>query len=291
MRMSHPFVKIQLDVNLFLPLRKKAIMEIFTNDKNIQNKLNRSEFQELLSYFKGLRESVILREIRKKFPDHKHLDKDLEFLIAHGIVSRQDRRYELGLPIITDYPTSGLVEHFIQKTNKEYSAEDLLVWLSEEHWNNGLEKMLAVDFPMPSRYCLENAEFRLVTINSRQELSETLPNYFGNSDEPSLFPNLAGLIGDVNPEFFTNQLNLILERVLAGKAPRRTSIFLKSLIDSGVIAERPEWHVSIPVYDKNFLVDPIRELDNDAAFFFSRQLAERLLDKQESFTYLMKKKA
>ena len=118
--MSHPFVKIQLDFNLFLPLRKKAIMEIFTNDKNIQNKLNRSEFQELLSYFKGLRESVILREIRKKFPDHKHLDKDLEFLIAHGIVSRQDRRYELGLPIITDYPTSGLVEHFIQKTNKEY---------------------------------------------------------------------------------------------------------------------------------------------------------------------------
>jgi hypothetical protein len=49
--------------------------------------------------------------------------------------------------------------------------------------------------------------------------------------------------------------------------------------------------VSIPVYDKNFLVDPIRELDNDAAFFFSRQLAEQLLDKRESFTYLMKKKA
>ena len=58
--MNHLFVKIQLDVNLFLPSRKKAIMEIFTNDKNIQNKLNRSEFQELLSYFKGLRESVIL---------------------------------------------------------------------------------------------------------------------------------------------------------------------------------------------------------------------------------------
>jgi hypothetical protein len=42
MRMNHLFVKIQLDVNLFLPSRKKAIMEIFTNDKNIQNKLNRS---------------------------------------------------------------------------------------------------------------------------------------------------------------------------------------------------------------------------------------------------------
>lgn len=291
MRLDHEIVKIQLNVTLFLPLRKKAIMELFTSDKKSQSKLNGPEFQKLLSYFQGLKEPVILREIRKNFPDQKHLDKNLDFLIDQGIVFRHERRYELGLSVIKDYPTSELVAHFLQKAGKEYSAEDLLVWLSEDLWNHGLERTIAVDFPLPTRYCLENDQFRLVSINPSQELPETLPNYFENSDKPDLFPNLAGLIGDVNPEFFTNQINLILERVMAGKAPRRESIFLKSLVDSGVIAERPEWHVSISVYEEDFSLDLIQELDRDAVFFFSRQLAKRLLDKQESFTYLMKKKA
>lgn len=266
-------------------------MEIFTSDKKVQQRLDRLEYQELLDYFRRLQEPVILREIRKNFPEHKHLDKDLEFLIEQGIVSRIERRYKLSVPLLTNYPTDEKVNAFVHESNNQYSPEELLVWLGEEVWSDQLRSTVAVDFPLAKRNCLENEAFRLVTINQGGTLTETLPNYFETIEQPTLFPTLAPLIGDVNLEFFMNQITLILERVLAMKAPRRKSIFLESLVTSQLIAEQPDWHVSIPVYEESFSLPQLPKEQNETAFFFSRQLAERLLGDQASFTYLIKKKA
>lgn len=265
-------------------------MEIITGDKKIQQNLNRSEIQEIVSYFQGLNESVILREIRQAFPQQKHLDKNLDFLVDHQVLLRQNRRYQFCLNTIEANPTIEKVEFFLHDLSADYTTEQLLVWLGEEAWNDRLEKTMAIDFPLAFRNHLENEHFRIVTINRGGDLTATLPNYFSNVDEPALFPELATLIGDVNPEFFMNQIELVFDRVLSGRAPRRESIFLKSLLASGMIVSQPEWQMLIPVYEEVPSLDWTQQLDSDSRFFFARQLAERLLDKHESFTYLIKKK-
>lgn len=266
-------------------------MEIITGDKKIQQYLNRSEIQELVSYFQRLNESVILREIRQAFPQQKHLDKNLDFLVDHQILLRQDRRYQFCLNTIEANPTIEEVEFFLHQTSADYTTEQLLVWLGEEAWSDRLEKTMAIDFPLALRNHLENEHFRIVTINRGGELTVTLPNYFANVNEPTLFPELAKLIGDVNPEFFVNQIGLVFDRVLFGQTPRRESIFLKSLLMSEMISSQPEWQLLIPVYEEVPSIDRTQQLDSETRFFFARQLAERLLDKRESFTYLIKKKA
>lgn len=104
-------------------------MNIYTRDKKIQQELKRQDIQNLLNYFQQLQEPVILRDIRKEFSGAKRLDKDLDFLIANSIISREDRRYQLSLVPLKEYPTTEKVEMFIEKMAGRYSIEELLVWL------------------------------------------------------------------------------------------------------------------------------------------------------------------
>lgn len=76
---------------------------------------------------------------------------------------------------------------------------------------------------------------------------------------------------------------------MADKSPRRDSIFLESLLNSGVIEKQPDWRVLISVYNEGGLLDLVQELDARTQFLFARQLAEELLGGRESFTYLIKK--
>ena len=78
---------------------------------------------------------------------------------------------------------------------------------------------------------------------------------------------------------------------MADKSPRRDSIFLESLLSSGVIEKQPDWRMLISVYNEDGLLDLVQELDARTQFLFARQLAEQLLGDRESFTYLIKKKA
>ncbi|GAA2909469.1 DUF1803 domain-containing protein [Enterococcus pseudoavium] len=265
-------------------------MQIYTKDKKLQQALERPEIEALLSYFQELQEPVILREVRQAFPQQQHLDKELDLLIDHRVISRQDRRYQFSLKPIVEYPTTELLTEFLQVNQGRYSKEELLVFLAEKHWSDELTETVAFEGTLPTRNYLEMDDFRLVTINRGEKLAETLPNYFKQISQPKLSPKLAGLVGDVNPDFFANQLDLILERVIEGQAPRRSSIFVESLLMSEVIVDTPTWQLTIPVYPDNFSLDV--ELPQEAnPFFFSHQLAEKLLAGRESFSYLIKKKA
>ncbi|WP_413538833.1 DUF1803 domain-containing protein [Enterococcus malodoratus] len=266
-------------------------MQIYTNNKKIESALKQKEIQELLSYFHVLPEPVILREIRKNFPQQTHLDKNLDMLIDNGIILRQSRRYQFCSEVVVDYPTTDMVKHFIQRNTETYSTEQLLVWLGEKLWSDNSGETLIADIPFPTCNRLVNESFHLVTINCASKLTETLPNYFENISRPKLFPQLSELIGDVNPDFFNNQIGLIIERIMADKSPRRDSIFLESLLNSGVIEKQPDWRVLISVYNEDGLLDLVQELDARTQFLFARQLAEELLGGRESFTYLIKKKA
>lgn len=266
-------------------------MQIYTRSQKLQQALNKPELLALIAYFRRLEAPAILRDIRKDFPDQAHLDKNLDLLIDQGIVSRQERRYELSLAVLNSYPASEKATAFQKYNLENYSAEQLLVWLGEEVWIEEPGELLGIDFSLAECRRLEHSSFDLVTINRGGDLAESLPNYFKHIDQPKQFPSLAPLVGDVNPEFFTNQIALILERIIGGKAPRRESIFLESLLTSQVITSQPEWQLSIPVYEAGDVLDVKLEMDDMTRFFFVRQLAEQLLGERESFTYLIKKKA
>ncbi|MGG5369215.1 DUF1803 domain-containing protein [Enterococcus sp. AZ196] len=266
-------------------------MQIYTYNKKLQQSLMCPEIRKLVNYLFKLEEPVILREIRSNFPDYRHLDRDLDLLIENEIISRQNRRYDFSLSVLKEYPTGELVKAFIQQVNDQYSNEELLVWLADELWSDKLDNTIAIDFALPTISRLENEDFQLVTINRGGKLSETLANYFENSEQPNLFPTLSVLIGDVNPEFFSNQLSLILDQVLLGKKPKRESIFLDSLLATHIVTSRPEWQLAIPIYTENISCNVVQEMNNETRFFFVRQLAKELLGKRESFSYLIKKKA
>lgn len=261
-------------------------MQIYTGDKKIQQVLQQLEIQALLDYFQKLKEPVMLREIRERFPNDPHLDKHLDWLIDHQIITRNERRYQFALTIIQEYPKNELVEA-VEGLLARYSTAELLVWLGEQLWRESSE-VVAVDFPLPTCRRLDYESFQLVTIDLEGGTTESLPNYFAAIDQPENFPELAPLLGDVNPEFFANQINLILERLIKGKAPRRSSIFLESLMKTQVITNQPDWQLAIPVYPTAPVIDWSQTADAQAAFFFSRQLAEKLIGSQGSFTYLIK---
>lgn len=267
-------------------------MKLYTKDQKLQQLLKRQEIQQMLTYFEQLEEPVILRELRKQFPNQKHLDKDLEQLIECGIISRNERRYQFALPILTEYKTTALAERISQTLSSELSPEEGLMVIAEKYWHDELEEVVAVDFSLPTLNKIENEQFSLVTINRGETLFETLPNYFANSDRPLEFPKLSALLGDVQPQFFMDQIGLILERILAGKKPRRSSIFLDSLMQTQVISETGL--LQLPIYSQNSSVEfdlAINSLGKETQFFLMRQLVANALGDQTSFSYLKKKKA
>lgn len=266
-------------------------MQIYTDDKKLSRELKKTEIQALITYFFDLDEPVILRAIRQKFPENKHLDKQLELLVASEIISRKDRRYQLKLEAIQTYPTTQTVQAFIEQQTKKYSEDELLFWLAEGLLSKSVSATLMVGFSMPFCTRLEHSQFDIVTINKQNSSVKTLPNYFAEIDQPQKYPELSHLLGDVNREFFTNQLTLLIERISKGKAPRRASIFLESLLASGVVVNEPEWQMAIPVVEQPILIEKQEWTAETSDFFFAHELAERLLGDRESFTYLIKKKA
>ncbi|MFC4771371.1 DUF1803 domain-containing protein [Enterococcus hermanniensis] len=266
-------------------------MQIYTENKKLSQELKKTEVQALLTYFLDLDEPVILRTIRQEFPKNHHLDKQLELLISSKIISREDRRYQLNQTVVQAYPTTQMVIDFMENQSKNYSDDEVLIWLAEGILSNAISDTLFVGFPLPFCTRLENPQFDIVTINKRESSAKTLPNYFAEIDQPQKFPELAHLLGDVNREFFTNQLTLIIERIAKGKAPSRASIFLESLVISGVITNEPEWGMNIPIVEQIAEIEMQELVDEKVAFFFAHELTEKLLAERESFTYLIKKKA
>lgn len=219
-------------------------MSIIYPETKFQQLVQKPTAQALLAYFKQQTEPVILRQIRKDVP-YPQLDKTLDELIAHHVITRLDRRYTLSLPHITQWPevpTDRLAE--FKKLQQAYSplvlAETCLQLLTLQPLTHPIE----VTFELPCATVLENADFRFVTLNSASPSAPTLPNYFAwqtsEAPIPQAFAVLETLIGDVDPAFFFNQVSLIFEQVATGKLrTQRPSIFRESLLQTGILAEAP----------------------------------------------------
>jgi NifB/MoaA-like Fe-S oxidoreductase len=73
------------------------------------------------------------------------------------------------------------------------------------------------------------------------QTATSLPNYFWAQQKgnvPATFSALEHLIGDVNPEFFANQVGLVLEQAETGKIRKQNTIFFQSLVQTGVLNDQ-----------------------------------------------------
>lgn len=270
-------------------------MRILSQNKQLQKVLQNQETQVLLRYFWSLQKPAMLREIRQQLPELKHLDQQLDQLILHRVVQRENRRYQLSLPCYQSYPESS--EYFeISALCQQFPQKEVLYFLVENFYQAAPVETIAVDFLLPQRTKLANDDYQLVTINQSEPQALTLPNYFSYQAEmayPVVFETLEKLIGDVNQAFFMNQIGMIFDFVLKGKAPRRKTIYLESLLLTDSIQLTPEIKLNLPVLtadENNFsaLTEKLKHLPEEVRFFVVNQLIQELLT-QESWTYLIKK--
>lgn len=211
-----------------------------------------------------------LRQLTAKFPE-KGFIKYLESCIQEGWIDRSDRRYRLALPVYgkaeyqqaTENP---IVKELLEQLKKLSSAEfanlcQLLgnhppitpylvtgdLSLGEFH-HGGLKDELQI--------------FSLSTTGNSCDLA----GFFEANRhlaEPLLYEKLRTLIGDVDEEYYFQQVQWILSRVTKGR-PGRESIFLASLKLTGLLTE--EQKLTVPylksLTEKSVLVDKMTDLNH-----------------------------
>ncbi|MBO1306801.1 DUF1803 domain-containing protein [Enterococcus sp. 669A] len=266
-------------------------MKLLTTNKQLKKSLSDAQTVKLLEYLYQLEQPVILREIRAAFTEDQQLDKRLDLLIQTGVVERMDRRYRLILPIYQEFPDDLLTDQL----EKLIGSADLLNFV-EQFYPEELAGPVAVTFDLASRTVIENETYAIVTLNKKSFLQPSLPNYFYYQQQkrPEQFEDLEKLLGDVNPAFFFNQVELLLDSLLKGKKPKRTSIFLESLVMTKLAILEPTVQVDAPIVRIEDLSPDVVELwqqaDEMTRYFTFHQLVQRLMGSEDTLSYIISKK-
>lgn len=172
-------------------------------------------------------DDIILRQIKKDFPEVKHLDRQLETYIQAGYIERKDKRYYLSLPLLTDLSQVSLEEMIFVDTESPI-----------------YEELLALRFESETLNQTNVARIFETTNISRDEL--TLSNYFYKlrtaqpmSQEQD---KLYHVLGDVNPEYALKYMTTFLLKYGRKDAlmQKRPDIFVKSLEILGYIEKNAD---------------------------------------------------
>ncbi|MBM7642405.1 DUF1803 domain-containing protein [Streptococcus loxodontisalivarius] len=198
------------------------MIKIFNPDKLTRQPF----FQELIAYMTE-HDDIILRQIKKDFPEVKHLDRQLETYIQAGYIERKDKRYYLSLPLLTDLSQVSLEEMIFVDTESPI-----------------YEELLALRFESETLNQTNVARIFETTNISRDEL--TLSNYFYKlrtaqpmSQEQD---KLYHVLGDVNPEYALKYMTTFLLKYGRKDAlmQKRPDIFVKSLEILGYIEKNAD---------------------------------------------------
>lgn len=257
-------------------------MKIISNEEKLIEYIKKPEIMTLLNYFEKQENPVILREIKNNFPSMRHLDQYLDRLISFEIIFRRNRRYYLHIPQLKAYP---LIESWnkINQLAEETAKITLISFLIQNYWQEKYPGTIAVDFNLPEITQIANEEYQLITVNVEKRNDFTIPNYFSfqTEDYPESFEQLEKLIGDVNQEFYFNQVSTVLDFVLKQKKPRRETIYSQSLIVTDLIQLDPVPKILVPVVDEipdlPELDAELKKLSGDIRYFAIRRLMKILV--------------
>ncbi|HEQ1259395.1 TPA: DUF1803 domain-containing protein [Streptococcus pyogenes] len=188
------------------------------------DKLTRQPFfQDLINYL-DQHDHVILREIKKAFPNVTGIDKAIESYVQAGYIRRENKRYGINLPLVS---------------SDQQLALDTMLFV--DTCSAMYENILAVVFETQLTNQTNHVMIKEKTNITRDDL--TLANYFyrlKRGEKPSAEQmNLYDLLGDVNQEYALKYMTTFLLKFTRKDLvmQKRPDIFVEALVTLGYLKQ------------------------------------------------------
>ncbi|HER6566545.1 TPA: DUF1803 domain-containing protein [Streptococcus pyogenes] len=188
------------------------------------DKLTRQPFfQDLINYL-DQHNHVILREIKKAFPNVTGIDKAIESYVQAGYIRRENKRYGINLPLVS---------------SDQQLALDTMLFV--DTCSAMYENILAVVFETQLTNQTNHVMIKEKTNITRDDL--TLANYFyrlKRGEKPSAEQmDLYDLLGDVNQEYALKYMTTFLLKFTRKDLvmQKRPDIFVEALVTLGYLKQ------------------------------------------------------
>ncbi|VHD20262.1 putative cytoplasmic protein [Streptococcus pyogenes] len=205
------------------------------------DKLTRQPFfQDLINYL-DQHDHVILREIKKAFPNVTGIDKNIESYVQAGYIRRENKRYGINLPLVS---------------SDQQLALDTMLFV--DTCSAMYENILAVVFETQLTNQTNHVMIKEKTNITRDDL--TLANYFyrlKRGEKPSAEQmDLYDLLGDVNQEYALKYMTTFLLKFTRKDLvmQKRPDIFVEALVTLGYLKQvEPTTYQLLMTLDKESL--------------------------------------
>lgn len=205
------------------------------------DKLTRQPFfQDLINYL-DQHDHVILREIKKAFPNVTGIDKAIESYVQAGYIRRENKRYGINLPLVS---------------SDQQLALDTMLFV--DTCSAMYENILAVVFETQLTNQTNHVMIKEKTNITRDDL--TLANYFyrlKRGEKPSAEQmDLYDLLGDVNQEYALKYMTTFLLKFTCKDLvmQKRPDIFVEALVTLGYLKQvEPTTYQLLMTLDKESL--------------------------------------
>ncbi|HER6148749.1 TPA: DUF1803 domain-containing protein [Streptococcus pyogenes] len=212
------------------------MITIFHSDKLTRQPF----FQDLINYL-DQHDHVILREIKKAFPNVTGIDKAIESYVQAGYIRRENKRYGINLPLVSSDQQLALdTMFFVDTCSAMY------------------ENILAVVFETQLTNQTNHVMIKEKTNITRDDL--TLANYFyrlKRGEKPSAEQmDLYDLLGDVNQEYSLKYMTTFLLKFTRKDLvmQKRPDIFVEALVTLGYLKQvEPTTYQLLMTLDKEIL--------------------------------------
>ncbi|MHC5268005.1 DUF1803 domain-containing protein [Enterococcus sp. LJL98] len=251
-------------------------------------KMLQSPFFSALSAAFEQEPTLTLRELKTRINDVK-IERKIDYLVKMGIISREARRYFLKLPDLTEKEKSPYFESVKQElqafARNQTEAKRLLL-LSALYPQQTLPLPFILSEDLPFCFCekASNDLLEVVTFSTHPH-EFCLPRYFNRTqceDERLIFSSIEALIGDVDPDYYLDQVWALLEKIQGQRRRIRENIFLQSLKEFGIITQTDRWVLEVPIYsmakkEQSELDYAIMESYKKLSLFEQRELLGELM--------------
>ncbi|VGV74003.1 putative cytoplasmic protein [Streptococcus pyogenes] len=214
----------------------EGMITIFHSDKLTRQPF----FQDLINYL-DQHDHVILREIKKAFPNVTGIDKAIESYVQAGYIRRENKRYGINLPLVS---------------SDQQLALDTMLFV--DTCSAMYENILAVVFETQLTNQTNHVMIKEKTNITRDDL--TLANYFyrlKRGEKPSAEQmDLYDLLGDVNQEYALKYMTTFLLKFTRKDLvmQKRPDIFVEALVTLGYLKQvEPTTYQLLMTLDKESL--------------------------------------
>ncbi|VGT99203.1 putative cytoplasmic protein [Streptococcus pyogenes] len=214
----------------------EGMITIFHSDKLTRQPF----FQDLINYL-DQHDHVILREIKKAFPNVTGIDKAIESYVQAGYIRRENKRYGINLPLVS---------------SDQQLALDTMLFV--DTCSAMYENILAIVFETQLTNQTNHVMIKEKTNITRSQL--TLANYFyrlKRGEKPSAEQlDLYDLLGDVNQEYALKYMTTFLLKFTRKDLvmQKRPDIFVEALVTLGYLKQvEPTTYQLLMTLDKESL--------------------------------------